>query len=267
MAAITINKDHQNWTLLGEVLYKWIVHPTFFAGQSLYQVLLKDIEKKFEEQLRPNDPRHDPVSVIVYNNREDYYPVYRTELSIELMERSNGDVNMTFEYNEDKSEITRVVFNNYRTFKTLTLNADLEDLMIVDHETKQLTFEELYSYVVNSHLSNESGTRCAMLAYDGEDRCNVGKAIGFIVASAAKLGIRIEPKTFQEHLDAKQKVGDKALMLFNNSNIKLPRYSVHGSDNKDFESFVETRLAMTGRLLEQKLKTGDLIEMSVSEQK
>ena len=103
--------------------------------------------------------------------------------------------------------------------------------------------------------------------YDGDDRCNIGKAIGFIVASAAKLGIRIEPKTFQEHLDAKQKVGDKALMLFNNSNIKLPRYSVHGSDNKDFETFVETRLAMTGRLLEQKLKTDDLIEMSVSEQK
>lgn len=258
---IALKEDHKHWTLLGEILYKWTVHPTFHAGWSLYQVLLNDIEKRFVEQLKL-----DPIKNTTYIDRVEFYPAVRTELSVEMLERSKGDVNVVFETNADGSEITKVVFNNFKTFKTLTLNAESEELMVVDHATKQLTFEELYDYVVNPHLSGDSGMRCAMLVYDGNDRCSIGKAIGLIVASATKLGIRIEPKTFQEHITAKQKVGDKALTLFKNSNIVLPRYSIHGMADGSFEEFVELRLAMTGRLLEQKLKTDDLVEMSVTEQ-
>lgn len=253
------NQEHENWTLLGEILYKWTANPTFHAGHSLFKVLLNDIEKRFDEQLKL-----DPSTNKIYMTRQEFYKAVRIQLSMEIKERSKHDMYVLFLYNEAEDEITHVVFENYRTFKHLVLNADELDGVVADMDTKELTFDELFDYVVNGHLGGESGTRCAMLAYDGNDRCAIGKAIGFIVASAAKLGVKIEPKTFNEHIAIKQKVRDKSSALFNNSDIKLPRYAITGDGS--FGAFVELRLAMTCRLLEQKLKTDDLIEMSVSEQ-
>ena len=243
-------------SVLGEMLYKWAYNPTEPAGYALYKTLIRHADAEYEKYMDAVAKENDPKKIMTAENF--FYNRIHNNLSAEICEKSKDRFLFFAYFNQSNNHPHTVGIHDYKNHKMLYMYSTVDHDLVEDISTRQITFDELFNYVTSDY-GGESHTRSIMLAFDGEEREAIGKAIGCINQAAVRCNATVEPRSWQEHQDLKDKIYKRALTTFTNSNIKLPVYEFNDKDLQTLHDYVFLRLAETGRLLLEKMKVDDLV--------